>query len=292
MASILDDLEEFNGQLDKINNNLSGNSTGQGFESPVAPTADINLPFNKIPTGIPVPKSRRQLIHWFIPDMGVVKMYVNPNQIVYTYKKIQKTTRTKGGYSVQYWGEELPTLQISGNTGSSGIEGINALYEVYRAEQYTFDSVGLTLSSNNAAQNVANNILGYGVSKLSSSISNGIGGVTGGVIGGAASALLSPSSSSLPTSIPSLANTAFTVEMYYMGWVFRGFFTTMTVTEKANDFSIEYNLGFTVTQKRGYRTNYLPWQKNPSAGGSDLGNNFEGPTDRGTATSPYYSFRK
>jgi hypothetical protein len=291
--SFLDQFKEFTGS---ISDPLSAGKD-QGFAAPNTPSSDVGLPFTKVPYGNSVSInslgtlpgtqtraiSKRHLINWFVPDMGVVKMYVNPEGITYAYRKAIKPTRTKGGYNIQYWGEELPTLTIRGNTGSSGVEGVNALYEVYRAEQYTFDSVGLTLSSNNAAENVAGSI-------FSSTVSS----IAGSAVGGIANSLISPGSLSLsPLSVPSLANNAFTVEMYYMGWVFRGYFTNIEITENT-DLLFTYNIGFTVTQRRGYRTNFLPWHKTPIGGGGDLGNHYDEGYDAetGTGTSPNYSFIK
>jgi hypothetical protein len=278
----------------------------QGFSAPNAPGTDVGLPFTKVSYGVSASRpSRRHLINWFVPDMGVVRMYVNPENISYNFKKVIKPQRTKGGYSLQYWGEDLTTVEMNGTTGSSGVEGVNALYEVYRSEQYTFDAVGLTLSSNNAAENVANNLFSSGVSALKGAAVSGVGGVGGAVLGGLIGAALEPPSNGLaPRNLPSLAQNAFTVEMYYMGWVFRGYFNSITIREKT-DLMFDYTISFTATQKRGYRTNFLPWHKTPIGGGGDLGNHFEQgfdtssgnngygyDTETGTATSPYYSFNK
>ena len=265
----------------------------QGFTIPNAPAADgIGLPYTNIPSGISAAKPvKRHLIHWLVPDMGVVKVYVNPENITYSYKKLISPQRTKGGYNLQYWGEELIKISMSGSTGSSGIEGINMLHEVYRSEQYTFDSVGLSLAAGNAtmstASSLAGNIVGAG------------GGALGNVIGGGSSpggeALGSElakglfgvggANSMAPRNIPSLANNAFTVEMYYNGWVFRGYFDDMSITE-TTDFLFTYRINFVATQKRGYRTNFLPWHKNPNQGGGDNSND----TDPINSTGIPYSF--
>lgn len=67
-------------------------------------------------------KIRRNIITWFVPEFGLARMYVNPSNIVYSHKKLIEKTRTKGGFTLQYWGEDLTELSISGTTGSSGIE--------------------------------------------------------------------------------------------------------------------------------------------------------------------------
>src|SRR5579864_6992505 len=146
-----------------------------GFLVSATPSADGNgLPFTKIPPGTNG-KLNRNIITWFVPQFGTVRMFINPQNITYNHKKLINKDRTKGGYTLQYWGEELSTLNISGVTGSSGIEGINMLYEIYRAEQYAFDAVGLTLAANNASADMANNLI------------QGIGGALGQAISGSSS---------------------------------------------------------------------------------------------------------
>lgn len=296
LGKFLGQLNEFSGSLTGINNNLSGVKE-QGFSSPNVPGGDVGLPFTKVPYSNEVDTSsnqivtgtsvnaigRRHLINWFVPDLGVIRMYVNPDNFRIDNKKLIKPTRTKGGYSLQYWGEDITTVQISGSTGSSGVEGINMLYEIYRAEQYTFDVTGLTMSANNPSQNIAGNLI--------SSIAGG--GGSSSLLGVGISSLLSPSVTALsPLSMPTLANNAFTVEMYYMGWVFRGYIENMTITETV-DLLFTYSMTFKVTQRRGYRTNFLPWHKTPIGGGGNLGNHYDEDYDQatGTATSKYYSFK-
>lgn len=215
---------------------------------------------------------RRKLIHWFVPEVGIVKMYVNPKSIQYAQKKLIKTQMTKGGYSVQYWGEELMTLTIAGSTGSSGIEGINVLEQVYRAEQYMFDAYALTLAAQgqqNPAQGLLDDALGaglnaLGVKKNSDTIGSVIGEVAGGLLG------LGANQPMPPAAVPSLASLASGIEMFHDGWVFRGFFTSFNFTESAEMLGLfDYSMNFTVTQRRGYRDNYLPWQHPATVGPSD-----------------------
>ena len=72
-------------------------------------------------------------------NFGAIKMWINPQTLQINNTKDIQPTRTKGGFSLQYWGEGLTEITLSGTTGSSGAEGINMLYEIYRAEQYAFD---------------------------------------------------------------------------------------------------------------------------------------------------------
>lgn len=242
-----------------------------GFLVSSMPSADGNgLPFTKISPSVNA-KISRNIVTWFVPQFGTVRMFINPQNIQYSDRKLISKDRTKGGYTLQYWGEELSQLTISGTTGSSGIEGINMLHEIYRAEQYAFDAVGLTLAANNAAADVSNNLvqgvggaLGQTIGGSNLTAAAGGAGLLGGILG-----LDSPNNNLSARNIPTLASLAFGVEMYYNGWVFRGYFENMTVTERAENFLIDYNMTFTVTQRRGYRTNYFPWTHSPVSGPSN-----------------------
>lgn len=239
-----------------------------GFLLASTPSADGNgLPYNKITPNV-TGQISRNIITWFVPQFGTVRMYINPQNITYTHKKLISKDKTKGGYTLQYWGEELSQLNISGTTGSSGIEGINMLYELYRAEQYAFDATGLTLAANNASADLANNLvqgiggaIGRAIGGNNNTAAAGGAGLLGGILG-----LDSPNNNLSARNIPSLASLAFGVEMYYNGWVYRGFFDSMTITERADNFLLDYNMIFMVTQRRGYRTNYFPWHNNPAGG--------------------------
>lgn len=282
-TTTLDDLTNGVSQAQSaLNNNLPLNQNQQqsfksdGFLLPATFSSDgSGLPFTKVPTYKPG-QLKRNIITWFVPQFGIVRMYVNPNSISYVNRKLITRDRTKGGFTLQYWGEDLTTLNIGGTTGSSGIEGINALYEIYRAEQYAFDSVGLSLAANNASADVANNLvngvggmLGQGINGLfggdpnSPTAAAGGAGLLGGILG-----LDSPNNTLSAKNIPSLAQLAFTVEMYYNGWVYRGYFENMTINERADNFALEYQMTFIATQRRGYRVNYFPWSRSANDGPS------------------------
>jgi hypothetical protein len=241
-----------------------------GFLVSSTPSADGNgLPFSKITPGING-QITRNIITWFVPQFGTVRMFINPQNITYNHKKLITKDRTKGGFTLQYWGEDLSTLNISGTTGSSGVEGINMLYEIYRAEQYAFDAVGLTLAANNAAADVSNNLVQGIGGALGQAIggNNGVSAAAGAGLLGGVLGLDSPNNNLSARNIPSLASLAFAVEMYYNGWVYRGYFDSMTVTERADNFLLDYAMVFIVTQRRGYRTNYFPWSESPTSGPS------------------------
>lgn len=282
--TLLDDLttgvNKVQNALNNSDNPLSTNQTNafksDGFLLPSTFSADgTGLPFSKVQSNKDS-QLKRNIITWFVPEFGVVRMYVNPSNIQYNHKKLISKDRTKGGYTLQYWGEELDVINISGTTGSSGIEGINVLYEIYRAEQYAFDGVGLTLAANNASADIANNLISgvggslgqavnglFGGSASSPTAAAGGAGLLGGILG-----LDSPNNTLSAKNIPSLGQLAFTVEMYYNGWVYRGYFENMTVTETADNFLMQYQMTFVATQRRGYRVNYFPWTRSAADGPS------------------------
>ncbi len=254
--------------------NSAASLTGQDFaQTGAIPSADnTGLPSSKVQNERYGTKLRKT-ISWFVPEIGIVNMYINPQNIRYSDSKIIQKERTKGGYVLQYWGEELTTLDIDGTTGSSGIEGVNVLYEIYRSEQFVFDNLGLTMGSINSAQNIGN----YITQKFSG---NGFGELASGTLG-----LNNNTQFILPRNIPSLANLAFTTEMYYNGWIFRGYFNTFRITESVSNLGMfDYNIQFTATQRRGYRVNEFPWQKSAKDGSSNWGteNTFGNPMSYGT----------
>lgn len=214
----------------------------------------------------------RHIVHWLVPEQPIVQMYINPQNIAYNYKKGISQQRTKGGFVLQYWGEELSTLRISGTTGTSGIEGINVLYDVYRNEQLAIDPYALFLAANKDRSSIES---------LGSTLGSAVGGSVGSAIGSAVGSLLqSGANAANPMSrpSPSLASIAFSVEMYWSGEVYRGYFTSFSVTEKADNLGMfDYDMEFVVTQKRGMRQNFLAWHRSAVSGPSNMDPEFGTP---------------
>lgn len=210
--------------------------------------------------------NHRNIMHWLVPEGPIVQMYINPQNVSYNYRKAIQPTRTKGGFTLQYWGEELTTLRLTGTTGSSGIEGINVLYDIYRNEQLALDPYALYLSAAQDAALIDGGSVGAAIGNVlgGSDIGNTIGGIVGGVLQGASE------SSTTTRPAPSLASLAFTVELYWSGEVYRGYFTDFSVEESVSHLgTFEYSINFTVTQKRGFRVNYLPWHRSAVSGPSN-----------------------
>lgn len=279
-TNILNALTSGQDQLNKVNGNQDFQT--DGFQVSPIPNADgEGLPSSKLISQLPA-SAKRNIVRWFVPEVGVINMYINPQSINYNLKKLISPERTKGGYIVQYWGEELTTLMIRGNTGSSGVEGLNVLEEIYRAEQYMFDPIALTMAADNSIT---------GLNDTIDSAMGNLGGISGILSAGTNGVLgLDPVSQNiLPRNVPSLASMALGIEMYWSGWVFRGFFTSFSFTESAERLGLyEYDINFTVTQRRGYRRNYMPWHRSAISGPS---NNSEGgvPLTFGRSASKEFS---
>jgi hypothetical protein len=283
--------EELN--TDPARNKTSQQQNTQGFILPPTSLADANgLPTMRN-VGRYTGRLKRNIISWLVPNFGLIKMYINPELISYSNNKIIKQEQTKGGFTLQYWGEDLEKLKISGTTGASGVEGINLLHEIYRAEQYTFDGTALGIANANAAPE---DLISKGVDSIFSGVDKGLGFLGAGsktvsaglsLAAGLTNQALGGNSQLAPKVIPSLAQNAFTVEMFYDGVVRRGYFTNFNVTESADNYLWKYDFDFVVTQKRGYRTNYFPWHQNPNHAPSA-----DNPESSYSAYGPDYSFNK
>ncbi len=205
----------------------------------------------------------RKLMRWLVPEQPIVEMYINPQNVQYRYSKQITEQRTKGGYVLQYWGENLSELTITGTTGTSGIEGINVLYDIYRNEQLMFDPYALFLQAQRDKQEQ---------DELLPSFSDNEDSITG-ILGDAGALLLGTdqAQTGLGTrSRPSLASLAFSVELYWSGEVYRGFFKDFQVTEGVDNLGLfNYTITYRVTQKRGFRQNFLGWHRSAVNGPSN-----------------------
>jgi hypothetical protein len=103
-----------------------------------------------------------------------------------------------------------------------------------------------------------------------------LGGLSASISSATGGALqLDPASQNiLPQNVPSLASLAMGIELYWSGWVFRGFFTSFNFTESAERIGMfDYDIAFTVTQRRGYRFNSMAWQHSAISGPSNWATN-------------------
>jgi hypothetical protein len=225
--------------------------------------------------------THRKLIQWNIPNQGLVEMYVNPQSLSVVERKLVKETRTKGGYIIQYWGEALPEIDIQGTTGSGGIEGINVLRDIYRQEQVGFNTIIGQLNQgflNNIFQTSLSAIQGLSNNPLSNPITSTINSLTNPTqffndvvttVGNVANVFdtIATAITSDQQLLPTLAALATSVELWYDGVIYRGFFKEFRVDEKSDEVGLfRYSMKFTVTRRSGIRLNSYPWQRSVSYG--------------------------
>lgn len=193
----------------------------------------------------------RQVITWTLPDNSTVQMYINPQSLTINERKAITPIRTKGGFVIQYWGEELTEIILEGTTGSSGYKGIEVLRDIYRAEQRAFELVGLQQTSQ---------ILGDLNEQAGAANNSGVG---------LASALGSASERIRQRDFilrPSLGGLATNVKLFYQGIQWTGFFTAFSVRESTQNLGLfDYTMNFTATRRRGQRQNFMAWHKEPIA---------------------------
>ena len=212
----------------------------------------------------------RNLVRWFLPEAGIVEMYINPQNITYQDKKHITNVRTKGGYVLQYWGEELGQLSISGTTGTSGVEGINVLQDVYRNEQVAFDTFALAVEAAQEARQLASDFSGEANSSILTSFIEGAANGVSDMFFDTVNNIIETGGANVSRPKPTLANYAFGVEMYWSGWVFRGYFTDFRLDEKAERIGLfDYSMTFMYTQRRGLRLNNFAWHRSPTDGPSN-----------------------
>lgn len=228
------------------------NQSIAGAQSTVS---DIQKPLILQRYNSPIATKTRQLIRWRIPAQGYVDMYINPQNLKIDEKKVVKYQRTKGGYIVQYWGEELTKISLDGTTAASGIEGINILYDVYRAEQSAFQRVAQSMADRLNSFSVGGSVSSLIGAASKQQLGQSIGTAVSGLFGG----------SSTPEVLPTLGSLALSIELYYQGWVFKGFFENFSVTENVSNGPgvFMYTMNFVATDKRGTRTNTMPWHRMP-----------------------------
>lgn len=224
----------------------------------------------------------RNMVRFFLPETGIIEMYVNPQSIKYQdTKDIGSPIRTRGGYMIQYWGEQLGKVSIQGTTGSSGVEGINVLDDVYRNEQVSMDALALAVDAANDKDQATGLLGGLG---SGGDLLNGIGNAVGAGVDSLfdqVNSVIESGNINPVTPKPTLASIAFQTEMYWSGWVFRGYFNSMSVDESATKLGLfDYSMEFTVTQKRGLRLNFMPWHRSA----------VNGPSNSDPAFGPPYSF--
>lgn len=207
---------------------------------------------------------------------AVVPLYINPQTVNISENKLINETLTKGGFVIQYWGEDLPRMQVSGTTGSGGIEAINILRDIYRHEQIQFrrdlidrarqfaleaENAFLDTSTSNAKAGlgaVIDDVLDGGFSNLTDGISSTIEAISN----------IFTDNEDLRNDITlpiTLAAYAVSIDLYFQGEKFRGYFSDFQVSENAEKPGLfDYTFNFVVIKKTGRRKNFMPWHREPA----------------------------
>lgn len=190
---------------------------------------------------------KREMLTWRTPHLGYVQMYINPKSISIEDKKDLSTVRTKGGFVIQYAGESMTMISISGTTGSAGIEGINILESVFRSEQEAFEGVAIAFEERLSAMqfdSVLNTV------NLSQRFDLALGAID------------TLRGNGRP--VPTLASLATNIELFFQGVLYRGYFKSFRVTESSESAGIfNYDINFEAYGKQGVRRNFTAWHKQP-----------------------------
>lgn len=225
-----------------------------------------------------VPTTDGSLNTFTLTGRKVVPMYINPQGITIRENKIINKQLTKGGYVIQYWGEELPVMAVNGTTGSGGIEAIHILRDVYRNEQIRMKEQLLTKLENKASSAVRtlNDTSEFEeAANFWNNLANGtsVAASTGQFLDGAKSVVQSFAQiidNTAEETInrvllrPTLAAYAVSMDVYFQGERFRGYFTTFTLNERAQSPGLfDYSFSFTITKRIGKRSNFMPWHRTP-----------------------------
>ena len=237
--------------LNSRRNRNSGGGRARNFDNGGSDLAMLQSildepPFVRLASG--VSNRAQQIMTWRLPNGTSVQMYINPENFSVTESKQITPVRTKGGFVVQYWGENLARATLSGTTGSAGVKGIQVLRDVYRAEHHAFELVAqskmeelIDLLTDNTKINEANMALTIADHAKQLRERNFI-------------------------LRPSLASLALNMKLFYQGIQYKGYFTEFAVTESISKLGLfDYNLSFMVTEIRGSRKNFMPWHKEPLA---------------------------
>lgn len=196
----------------------------------------------------------RQMLRWRVPLFGWVIMFLNPENITTVEGKDITPTRTKAGFILQYAGEKLTEITLRGTTGSAGMEGINILRNVYRAEQVAFSRIADELERTGPLAEFLQ--LSRGATGTDFFNSPLFGAITERTVDIALNILSQP--------FPTLSSLAANVELYFQGELYRGYFTGFTVEEAGADQGLfNYTLNYTAYARQGIRRNFMPWHRQP-----------------------------
>ena len=206
-----------------------------------------------------------------------VPLYINPSTIQISYSKNISDTQTIGGFIVQYWGDKITILNITGSTGSGGIDAINILHSIYKSEQIEFQALLLKRQSEykkkieegqkeaeaNGPTNALSAIDEILFDGQLTKTWNGVGETIDFFKSQIENTGYSDERNTVSL-LPTLSAFAVSLEMYFQGKIYRGYIESMSVTENASSPGLfDYNIQFKSLKEFGERKNFMPWHTNP-----------------------------
>ncbi len=223
-----------------------------------------------------VPLTIESLGRTDLTGRSLIPVYLNPTSFSLQDGKIISESLTKGGYVIQYWGEQLGEIQVAGTTGSGGIEAINILKAVYRNEITQFNNLllerALTLDdvARKALSNTSTATAAAGISTILDEITSG--GFSN-IIDGTKSVIeeitqaalgITESNPAKVELIPTLGAFATNMILYWQGEKFVGYFKNFRSDENSSaPGHFDYQFTFMVIKRSGVRTNFMPWHRKP-----------------------------
>lgn len=87
-------------------------------------------------------------------QLYTVEMYINPQKMSFSHTKLIGKQVTRGGIFFHHYGEDAPKLTIQGNTGLSGMKGIEQLEKIfnYSGTLLRYQNVGINKIDNGVAE--------------------------------------------------------------------------------------------------------------------------------------------
>jgi hypothetical protein len=219
-----------------------------------------------------IPTSLTSILSSSVGDRKVVPLYINPSSVQTNYSKNISETQTIGGFIIQYWGDRITTISISGTTGSGGIDAINILYDIYKSEQTSFKNLLIIrrqkleaalkdAQSGSEELNIGQALDQVLLNGAFSEISNGISETMDYFKKAITGEEVEKNSINL---MPTLSAFAVSLEMHFQGKVNRGYIESMNITEDGtNPGHFNYTIQFKSLKEYGERKNFMPWHLNP-----------------------------
>lgn len=83
-------------------------------------------------------------------ELYTVEMYINPQKMSFSHNKLIQKQITRGGIFFHHYGEDTPKLTIQGNTGLSGMKGIEQIEKIfnYSGTLLRYQDVGINKIDN------------------------------------------------------------------------------------------------------------------------------------------------